>query len=93
MKNTIYKFAYYYTSGDGSNDSEPYTDKEEALKAFKEFVNDEIIEDFTEPEEMENIDYAKLWAEDSDDEDAEVENILFWTFEHGYTEFDPPCND
>ena len=90
---TIYKFAYYYVSGDGSNDSEPYTNKEEALEAFKECVNYEILDDFTEEQIIENIDYAKLWSEDSEDEDAEVENILFWTFEHGYTEFDPPCKD
>lgn len=88
MKNTIYKFAYYYTSGDGSNDSEPYTNKEEALEAFKEFVNDEIIEDFTQEDDV--IDYAKLWAEDEEGE--EEENLLFWTFELGYTDYDPPCN-
>jgi hypothetical protein len=93
MENTIYKFAYYYTTGDGSNNSEPYTNKEEALEAFKQFIQEEIIEDFTEEEEMEWIDYAKLWAEDEDDEDAEEENILFWTFELGYTEYDPPCKD
>ena len=91
MENTIYKFAYYYTSGDGSNDSDSYTNKEEALKAFKEFINEEILEDFTEEDDV--IDYAKLWAEDSEDEDAEIENILFWTFEHGYTDYDPPSKD
>jgi hypothetical protein len=91
MNNTTYKFAYYYTTGDGSNDSESYTSKEEALKDFKEFVNDEIIEDFDEEDNV--IDYAVIWAEDSEDEEADVENILFWTFEHGYTEFDPPCKD
>ena len=91
--NTIYKFTYFYVSGDGSAESEPYTNKDEALKAFKEFVNEDIINDFSEEELIEHVDYAKLWAEDSDDDDSEVDNILFWTYEHGYTEFDPPCKD
>ena len=78
---TFYCFAYYYNSGDGSNDSDPYTDKEEALKAFKECVQDEIIADFSQEHEV--IDYAKLWSVDEDDEEV---NIMFWSFEHGYTE-------
>ena len=81
---TIYKFAYYYTAGDSSCVSDHYTNKEEAINAFKEFVNDEIIEEFSQEDDA--IDYAKIWAEDSQDEDAEIDNIMFWSFEHGYTE-------
>ena len=90
---TVYYFAYYYNSGDGSNDSDPYTDKKEAIEAFKELVRDEIIADFTQEDDV--IDYAKLWSveEEPDEEldsDGEQTNILFWTFEHGYTDYDPP---
>lgn len=85
---TIYKFAYYYTSGDGSNDSEPYTNKDEALEAFRSMVDEEIKDEWTQEDEV--IDYAKLWSCSSDvDSDDEV-NLLFWTFELGYTDYDPP---
>jgi hypothetical protein len=83
---TTYKFCYYYVYGDGSNDSDAYTDKEEAIKDFKEFVNDEIISDFSAEDDV--IDYAILFKDDD-----EREGILFWTFEHGYTDFDPPCKE
>lgn len=86
---TVYKFAYYYTSGDGSNDSSPYATYEEALKEFKEFVQSEILDDFTEEDDI--IDYAKLWQCDEDGE--EEENLLFWTFELGYTDYDPPTKE
>ena len=90
---TLYKFAYYYTSGDGSNDNGPYATYDEALKEFKEFVQSEILDDFTEEDDI--VDYAKLWSckEDEDGEELEFENLLYWTFELGYTDYDPPTKE
>ena len=98
MTSMIYKFAYWYLSGDGSCESDPYTDKEEAIKAFKEFVNDELIDDFTEEELKEHVDYAMLWAEDSGEPSGEPsgdeqKGILYWTYEYGYTDYDPPSKE
>ena len=41
------------------------------------------------------IDYAKLWSckEDEDDEELESENLLYWTFELGFTDYDPPTKE
>lgn len=90
-QSTIYKFAYYYTSGDGSNDSEPYTNKEEAIKDFKLMVEEEIKDEWTQEDEV--IDYAILWScKDAEDPGEDV-NHLYWTFELGYTDYDPPVMD
>ena len=87
---TIYKFAYYYTTGDGSNDSDPYTNKDEAIEAFHEMVKEEITDEWTEEDDV--IDYAKLWSckQLEDEDETDEESILFWTFTYGFTNYDPP---
>lgn len=92
-QSTVYKFAYYYKSGDGSNNNGPYTSYDEALKEFKEFIQSEILDDFTQEDDV--IDYAMLWScnEDTDGDDENERGILYWTFELGYTDYDPPVNE
>ena len=86
---TIYKIEHYYTSGEGSSE-DSFTTKEEALKAFHALV-EEIKEEWTAEDDV--IDYAKLWSckQEEDEDETDEENILFWTFTYGFTDYDPPC--
>lgn len=89
MTNTLsYRINYFYESGEGS-EAESFTNEAEALTAFKEMVEELKEEWETEPTV---VDYAMLYScvFDEEEEENDIKHILFWTFDWGFTENDPP---